>query len=84
VRDLLYNIMITNISGSKILKDILDKLCDNNDIPDECKYGIVATMAYYEHNLIRGRRNIVHLEAPIIKIMKILHDYRKAIRVKNE
>ncbi|AYV80945.1 MAG: replication factor C small subunit [Harvfovirus sp.] len=75
VRDLLYNIMITNISGSRILKDILNKLCDNPKLPDECKYEILDICAYYEHNLIRGRRNIIHLEAPILKIMRTLKDY---------
>lgn len=77
IRDLLYNIMITNISGTRILRDILNKLCDNPDIPDECKYEIINNIAYYEHNLIRGRRNIIHLESPIIKIMKLLYDYTK-------
>ena len=52
-------------------------MCDNKDIPDECKYEIISTIAYYEHNLIRGRRNIIHLEAPIILIMNILYDYVK-------
>ena len=75
IRDLLYNIMITNINGTHILKDILNKLCDNEDIPDECKYEIINIAAHYEHNLIRGRRNITHLEAPILKIMKLLYDY---------
>ncbi|AYV84841.1 MAG: replication factor C small subunit [Hyperionvirus sp.] len=75
VRDLLYNIMITNISGTRILRDVLNKLCDNVDVPDECKYQILEICAYYEHNLVRGRRNIIHLEAPIVKIMKILKDY---------
>lgn len=77
IRDLLYNIMITNINGSRILKDILNKLCDNDDIPDQCKYSIIDIISFYEHNLIRGRRNIIHLETPIIKIMKILYDYVK-------
>jgi len=77
LRDLLYNIMITNISGSKILKDITEKLCDNNDIPDECKYEIVRVMAYFEHNIIRGRRMIMHIEAPILKIMRILYNYEQ-------
>ena len=77
IRDLLYNIMITNISGTRILKDILNKLCDNPDIPDTCKYEIIHNVAYYEHNLVRGRRNIIHLEAPIIKIMNLLNEYEK-------
>lgn len=75
LRDLLYNIMITNITGTRILTDCINKLCDNPEIPDVCKYEIISTVSYYEHNLIRGRRNIIHLEAPIIRVMKILHDY---------
>lgn len=75
IRDLLYNIMITNISGTRILKDILNKLCDNPSIPDECKYDIINVAAYYDHNLIRGRRSIIHLEALIISIMKIIKDF---------
>lgn len=78
IRDLLYNIMITNISGTRILKDILNKLCDNPDIPDECKYEIIYIISYYEHNLIRGRRSIIHLEAPILKIMDMLYNYTKS------
>ena len=52
IRDLLYNIMITNIGGTRIIRDLLNKLCSHIDIPDECKYGIIETAAYYEHNLM--------------------------------
>jgi len=77
IRDLLYNIMITNISGVKILRDITNKICDNDDIPDECKYEIIYYMSYYEHNMVNCRRTFVHIEAPIIKIMEILYNYEK-------
>lgn len=77
IRDLLYNIMITNISGTRILKDILNKLCDNLDIPDECKYEIIYIIAVFEHKLIKGRHNIFHLEAPIVRIMDLLYNYTK-------
>lgn len=77
IRDLIYNIMITNINGARILKDITNKLLDNNDIPDECKYEIIHIISYYEHNLIRGRRFIIHLEAIIVKIMGVLFRYKK-------
>ena len=77
IRDLIYNIMITNISGSKILRDIGNKLCENIDIPDECKYKIIYYIAYYEHNMVKCRRSIMHIEAPIIKIMNTLYEYEK-------
>lgn len=77
VRDLLYNIMITNISGTRIFRDILNKLCNNRDIPDECKYEIIHYIAHFEHNLVKGRRNIMHLEPAVINIMNILYNYVK-------
>lgn len=75
IRNLLYNLMITNISGTRILRDILNKLCENPDIPEICKYSIISYIAQFEHNLIKGRRNIIHIEAPIIKIMHTLYKY---------
>ena len=77
LRDLIYNMMITNFSGTCIMKDILNKLCENKDIPEVCKYGIINTVSYYEHNNTKGRRSIVHIEAAIIKIMRILYLYTK-------
>lgn len=77
VRDLLHNIMITNINGTSIMRDLLDNLCDNNDIPDECKYDIIELASKYEHNLIRGRRSIIHLETFVIQTMNILYEYGK-------
>lgn len=77
MRDLLYNIMVTNVSGTQIMKDILHRLVENPDIPDECKYQMINTIAYYEHHIIKSRRNIFHLEAPIIKIMKVLYEWEK-------
>ena len=67
--------MITNIPGSKVLIDIMNKLCDCADVPDDCKYQIIETVAKYEHNIITGRRMIVHIEAAIINIMMILCEY---------
>lgn len=75
VRDLLYNMMITNINGTRIFNDLLNQLCDNPDLPDECKYHIIDIISQFEHNLICGRRNIIHMEAAIIEIMKYLKNY---------
>lgn len=77
IRDLIYNIMITNISGSKIIKDLTDNLCDNPNIPDDCKYEIIRIMALYEYNIPRSRRFIVHVEAAIIEIMQMLYLYEQ-------
>ncbi len=73
IRDLLYDIIITNIPGSKILKDILDKLILSDKISDVCKYDIIEIMALYEFRVINGRRMIVHLEAAILHIMAVIY-----------
>jgi replication factor C subunit 3/5 len=76
IRDLFYNIIITNISGTKIMRDLLNKLCETSEIPEECKYKIIEYFAYYEYNLVIGRRNIIHLEAAVIKTMELLFNYK--------
>jgi replication factor C subunit 3/5 len=75
IRDILYNMQITNISGTKILNMLLDALCENNDIPEECKLQIIEIIAHYEFNVTSCRRIITQLEPVIIKIMQVLYTY---------
>lgn len=72
IRDYMYKIMITNITGSQIIKDIVEKLLEIPFIPFECKMDIVEIAATYEHNLNLGRREIIHLEAFINNIIMVL------------
>lgn len=72
IRDKLYNIMITNISGTTIIKDVTERLLYHQDVPFKCKLKIPEIAAKYEHNLIRGRRDIMHLEPFVAAIMKNL------------
>ena len=69
--------MITNICGSKIIKDIVDKLLTTDKIKEKSKIDIVELAAEYEYNLILGRREIIHLEAFITGIMKALFTEKK-------
>ena len=73
IRELIYNIMITNITGTKIIKDITNSLLSNKCIPFESKINIVEIAAEKENNLIKGRREIMHLEPFITGIMKELY-----------
>ena len=77
IRELLYNIMITNISGTQIIKDIIKELYEKDIVSDECKLNFAEISAKFEHNLIRGRREIIHLEAFIAAIFFILNKYDK-------
>ncbi len=64
--------MITNISGTQIIKDLVKQLLDRHDISFECKIDIPEISARFEHSLIRGRREIIHLEAFINGVMYTL------------
>lgn len=77
IRLLLYNIMITNITGTQIMKDIVKKLFNNANIIEECKINIAEVAAKFEHNLIRGRREIIHLEGFVAGLMYVLNKYNK-------
>ena len=73
IRLCLYNLMITNINGTEIIKSILENIILNKKIPETCIYKILKQSAIYEHNLVRGRRDIIHLDALMIKIITILY-----------
>jgi replication factor C subunit 3/5 len=72
IRNNLYNIMITNITGTQIMKDIVKTIYSTDEINEKRKLYIAEVAAKYEHNLIRGRREIIHLEAFVTGIMHVL------------
>jgi hypothetical protein len=49
------------------------QLLENSSIPDSSKIDIVIVAAKYEYNLIKGRREIIHLEGFVTGIMMVLH-----------
>lgn len=77
IRTILYDIMITGISGTDIIKNILRELFSKKSeiLSDYAKKNIVNVAARYEHNLIRGRREIMHLDGFIIGLMGIITKY---------
>ena len=81
IRTLLYNVMITNVSSTEIIKDVMFKICESPLIQNESKYKIIEITAKYEHNLTRGRRDIVHLIGFVATTMKIIFDERNKVKV---
>lgn len=67
-----YKIIITNISCSKIIKDIMIELCKSKNISEVSKLQIIQLAAKYESRLIKGRRDIIHLQAFICNVINIL------------
>lgn len=74
IRTHIYNILITNIRGSEIIINLMDKLIrkiDNDDINAK----IIQYASEAEYNLIHGRRDIIHIEYFIAGVMKeLIHD----------
>ena len=64
--------MITNIDGTQIICDILTEILKRK-ISESLKCSIINLAAKYDHNIVRGRREIIHLEAFIVSIMNELY-----------
>lgn len=77
IRFLIYDIMITTVPGTQIIKDMIERLYNDETICDNCKMNIVEVAAEFEHNLVRGRREINHMEAFIAKTITVLLKYNK-------
>lgn len=63
IRELFFNLMITNYTGQNILKDLVNIIFDSPLITDNVKQKIIAKSAEIEYRLMKGRRDIIHLEA---------------------
>lgn len=73
IRDYVYKMMITNISSNVIIKDILNTiLLLNKNLSLEKRTDIINSATIYEHRLSKGRRDIIHIEAFIINVIKII------------
>jgi replication factor C subunit 3/5 len=70
VRELLYQLFITNIDFHVIIKEIMNRL--KNKITDNIiKYKIIEETSKFENRISLGTRHIVHLEAYLIKVIQI-------------
>ena len=73
IRTHIYNLIITNIEPVVIMRKIFISLYNKN-IPEKIKYKIINSASYYDHNLVRRRREITHLEAFIINTMNLIYE----------
>ncbi len=72
IRNLIYNLIITNIEPTNILRNIFISLCKKKSIPENKKIKIINMASIYDHNLARRRREIIHIEGFIINTMNLL------------
>jgi replication factor C subunit 3/5 len=69
IRADIYIIMITNITGNKIIRDLLNLVIANPDLSSAQVMKIVKIASKAEYNFIRGRHEIMHIE-PFINGVK--------------
>jgi replication factor C subunit 3/5 len=73
IRNLVYNLIITNIDPCKIMRNIFENLLKKK-LPEKVKFQIINSASVYEHNLVRRRREITHIEAFIIDTMNKIYN----------
>ncbi len=77
IRDIFFNIWITNYEGIKIVRDIVKELSISDLLSEECKLNIVVKVSEIEYNMMRGRREIIHFDSFVTQVMKIMQDYNQ-------
>ncbi len=83
IRNIIFNLMITNLDGTTIMRTLIDKLICSDKISEKSKQKIIKETSDFEYQLIKGRREIIHFDALITSIMKILYDERQIKKLKN-
>lgn len=71
LRPNIYKILITNTKGSDIITTLLDKLIQRID-NDEINARIIQCASDAEHNLVHGRRDIIHIDYFISGVIREL------------
>jgi replication factor C subunit 3/5 len=82
-RSILYNIFTTNISGEKIIIQLITNLFKkiNNNIDPILLSIIIQIFGYYETRINKGKRSIIHIEALINSIFYHIKLYQNNIIV---
>ena len=75
LRDLLYQLFITNIDFHTIIKEIMNSIKNKltYDNMTQKLYYIIEETSKFENRISQGTRHIVHLEAYLIKLIQILN-----------
>jgi replication factor C subunit 3/5 len=73
IRDIIFTLMITNFTGTTIMRDLLDSLCINKSISSIAKQKILQECVEFEYQLVKGRREIIQFDGVITTVMRIIH-----------
>ena len=77
IRNIINNILITNIVGSEIIIELLKQLINTHpEYPTKLYLQILETFSIFEIRLSKGKRCVIHIEALIMKICHICYIYK--------
>ena len=78
IRNIINVILITNISGTDIIIELMKKIINYQpSYPDILLYDIIETISEFEKRLSKGKRSIIHLESLIISLLNITISYNQ-------
>lgn len=72
IRKKVYAVMITNIIGNKIIKDLMNNIIVKKELSNNQIIQIVKLASKADYRFIKGRHNIMHIEIFISGIKKII------------
>ena len=76
IRNILNNILITNITGSDLMVELLNQIIISHpEYPDILLAQIFETFSVFEIRLSKGKRSIIHMEALIMKLCHICYTW---------
>ena len=84
IRDILYIIFITNISGNQIIIELLNGLMNKCNNMDPVLVSVIITLfGYYETRINKGKRSIIHLESLINSIFYHILKFKISKEINN-
>jgi hypothetical protein len=72
IRNIFFNLIITNFTGTEILSEILIRLMKSEKIREKAKVDILKIFSEGEYNMIKGRREINQFDMIMINTFDIL------------
>lgn len=72
IREEVYSVICKNFNKNYIFTHIIDILIKDQKISTEKKLELVESARKYQHRMVMAYREIIHIEAFIIDVMKIL------------
>jgi replication factor C subunit 3/5 len=77
IRNVLFNMMITNYDAVSILRELENRLIQTKGLSEECRINIILIGSQVEYQLIRGRRDIIHFDQFVTQTMHAINMSRK-------